>query len=143
MATYNYRAGLGHVGSYQVSGTPFVTGGVDCTVATRIVFPSVTRWVSVNNNDTDNQPRVGFSENGVNGSNYIMMGEASGGGGAAKPAGNPAYPMEIRVTELWISGSDDVDVIAGLTGIATNTINNGDVSPDGTNWSGSANAVVG
>jgi len=29
MTTYNYKPGLGNAASYQVSGIPYVTGGLD------------------------------------------------------------------------------------------------------------------
>ena len=44
MATYQYRAGLQNVGSYQVSGKPFVTGAVNCGNTggpVKIQFPNV------------------------------------------------------------------------------------------------------
>ena len=36
---------------------------------------------------------------------------------------------------MWFTGSDDFDVIAGLTNIPVDRINN--ISPSGSNWSGS------
>ena len=63
MATYNYKAGLHNVGSYQVSGIPFVSGGITNApsktatgVPHEITFPQVTRWIVINNgggNDDD------------------------------------------------------------------------------------------
>ena len=51
MPNFGYKAGLQHVGSYQVSGRPFVTGSVDAlspAVAPVVVrFPKVTRWVEL------------------------------------------------------------------------------------------------
>jgi hypothetical protein len=137
MPTYNYKAGLGNVGSYQVAGIPYVTGGVDCTSATRVSFPSVTSWVAVTNHDATNQVRVGFSQKGVDGTNYFRIHQDKTNG-----APDP-YTFKLKVTEIWISGSTSVDVCAGLTGITTTDINNQEVSPDGSNWSGSAGALVG
>jgi hypothetical protein len=151
MATWNYRAGLQNVGSYQVSGRPYATGSIDALspgVAGKIPyvvqFPKVTRWVVISNADETNTVRVGFSADGISGStagathggpypNYFLR----------VPPGTMTQPLELKVTELWLSGSNDVDVMAGLTFIDVNAINNTAVSPgtgnetDGTNWTGS------
>ena len=125
MATYNYRAGLGNVGSYQVAGTPFATGSVDCSSAAKIEFPAVTQWVIVVNNQTGQNAKVGFSENGVSGSNYFTVANGGANAPGLSVAGNP---LPLKVTELWIWGPNDVDVIAGLTSVATEYINNDTVS---------------
>lgn len=137
MATFQYSVGLGNVGSYQVSGVPYVTGGVDCTSATRVSFPSVTSWVAVTNHDATSHVRVGFSQKGVDGTNYFRVHQDKTNG-----APDP-YTFKLKVTEIWISGSTSVDVCAGLTGIPNITINNLNVSPSGSNWSGSVGALVG
>ena len=61
------EVGLNHVGAYQVSGEPFVTGNLDTrsTGGICIKFPYVTRWISVINNSATESCRVGFSQNGV------------------------------------------------------------------------------
>ena len=56
-----YSAGLGNVGSYQVSGIPFVTGAINATSATKVSFPYVTRWIEVVNYSATTDVRVGFS----------------------------------------------------------------------------------
>tara|TARA_Y100001963_G_scaffold121303_1_gene169732 strand:+ start:2085 stop:2510 length:426 start_codon:yes stop_codon:yes gene_type:complete len=140
--SYNYKPGLGLAASYQVSGIPYVTGGVDALAPTRagnsgevgLKLPLVSRWVVVSNNG-NTALRVGFSQNGVtatNAGNYLTI---AGGGVTDR--------LELKVTEIWLSGSNSVSVMAGLTGIETSNINNQTMSPDGTNWSGSVNAVVG
>lgn len=139
MATYNYKVGLGNVGSFQVSGTPWVSGNVSAGVQTAqsVNFPSVTSWVMVVNNDTGNVCRVGFSKNGVDNNNYFTLRALANGGP------NTLGPIDLKVTQLWVSGSTNVDIIAGLTGIEDININNGSVSPSGSNWSGSLGARVG
>ena len=68
MSTYNYQAGLGNVGSYQVSGVPYVTGSVASSAAAKqIVFPSVTSWVIVSNVGGSADVKVGFSQKGIEG----------------------------------------------------------------------------
>lgn len=138
MSTDNYKPGLGNVASYQVAGIPYVTGGIDCSASTvGLEFPLVTNWIAVTNHDSANHARVGFSKNGVEGTNYFRLHKDQSSG--------PPTPIvfNVKATEIWISGSTSVDVVAGLTGIETLSINNANISPDGRNWSGSAGALVG
>tara|TARA_R110000824_G_scaffold265864_1_gene454797 strand:- start:186 stop:596 length:411 start_codon:yes stop_codon:yes gene_type:complete len=136
MATYDYRPGLGNGASYEVSGIPWVKH-VDPGSAGDIAisFPLVTRWIIVSNSDpvAANIVRVGFSANGVDGENYYLL------------SGSQTTPrLEVKTTELHLKGnSNQVTVIAGLTGIATVNIDNTNVSPSGSNWSGSLSAQVG
>ena len=127
-----YSSGLGNVPSYQVSGIPFVTGGVSATTIKSVSFPYVTRWIYVVNNGTGDL-RIGFSQNGVQGSRYITV-QASGTG-----KDTTSIRMEVKATQLWFSGSTSVDIMAGLTTIPAARIDNSAVSPSGSNWSGSAN----
>ena len=133
-SNFKYTAGLHNVGSFQVSGIPFAKGSVNCTSTTKIEFPTVTRWVIITNNGNTNA-RVGFSENGVNGTNYFELGKA---GGTDLTAVSPR--LELKLTEIWISGSSDVSVVAGLTSIPVERINNlaGNGNIVGNNWSGSS-----
>ena len=126
---YRYGTGLSNVGSYQSSGKPFVSGGIKAKVATggdpKIVsFPSVTRWIYVVNNGSDDC-KVGFSELGLAGSNFFTV---KGNGTSER--------LEIKVTDLYFTGSDNIDVLAGLTGIRRERIT--EVSLSGSNWSGSS-----
>jgi hypothetical protein len=137
MSTYNYKPGLGNAASYEVSGAPWVTGSVNCREGhgeQRLVFPRVTRWIEIQNGDSAGESaepmRVGFTEKGILGTNFFEVSQTSG-------------QLELKVSELWISGSDYVQVIAGLTSIETTSINNAAVSPSGSNWSGSLAALVG
>lgn len=132
--SYNYKSGLRNVGSYQASGLPYVTGGLDASVAGghSVDFPGVTRWFVVSNLDPVNECRVAFSQNGVVNTEYFRV----------QPSGS-SQRFEMRVTQIFLSGSDSVDVMAGLTSIDPTAINNPNLSPDGLNWSGSAGVQVG
>ena len=47
---YKYGTGLSNVGSYQVSGKPYLSGGIAITKATSpltVEFPNVTRWLYI------------------------------------------------------------------------------------------------
>ena len=127
----NYKVGLQNVGSYQVSGKPFASGSIDASTAVSIAFPSVTRWVQVINND-DKACRVGFSTDGVTehgGVNFFTV-----------AASTVSHPLELKLSQISLSGSTDVDVVAGLTYISVQSINNPNVSPSAPyiNWSGSS-----
>jgi hypothetical protein len=131
MATYEYKPGLGNAASFQVSGKPYVKGNVDASANPVIAFPSVTSWIVVHANNGD--CKVGFSANGVAGSNYLTV-----------PSGSISPRLEVKVTELYLGGAaTSVDVMAGLTYITSEQINNASVSPSGSNWSGSLGAEVG
>ncbi len=130
--TYQYAPGLGNAASYQVSGIPYVSGGIDATEAVSLSFPLVSRWIVVSN-DGGSTMRIGFSQNGVDGgTNYLSL-----------PNGRQSPVLEVKATQIWLSGSNSCSIMAGLTGIATVNINNSSVSPSGSNWSGSLNANVG
>ena len=137
MSIYNQGSpGLGHVGSYQVSGKPFVSGGIDLSVYTsgplEINFPSVTKWIIIRNRDTSSnnskEIQVAGSANGFSEGYYFRVADDYTGSGARRNSTTPR--MELKLTKLYLTGSSTkVDVIAGLTGIPTDTITN--------NWSGS------
>ena len=134
MASNIYTAGLNNVGSYQVSGIPFATSSVDCKSpgsATKISFPYVTKWIYVINNSSNDVCKVGFSENGLALSNWFTVGKPAGAG----ERGN-SQVLDLKITELWLTGSQDVDIVAGLTNLSTDRVLN--ASPSGSNWSGSS-----
>ncbi len=121
--------GVNHVGAYQVSGRPFATGSVNCSTTTEITFPTIARWVVVINNAAT-PAKVGFSSIGVeSGTNYFDFGKADG---TNKPAISPR--LELKVSSIFVSGSNDISVVAGLTNISTDKLD----TSSGTNWSGSS-----
>ena len=132
---YKYGTGLSNVGSYQVSGKPFMSGGIAVTEASspiKISFPTVTKWIYVSSSAA---VKVGMTSRGVggplfadDGAHYFKVNTA---GGQKLPS------LELKCTELYLSSSAavTVDVVAGLTGIAIERINN--ISLSGSNWSGS------
>ena len=129
----NYKVGLHNVGSYQVAGKPFAAGGLDATSANglTLTFPMVTNWVTVTNN-SGARLKMGFSHFGVmSASNWMDV-----------PSGSTVGPLDLKLTGLFLSGgtAGQTSVIAGLTFINADSIDNANVSP-GTpyvNWSGSA-----
>ena len=125
-----YRAGVGNAASYQVSGKPFASGSIDASGAPqKVEFPFVTRWVIVQNHDAANDLVCAFSENGLpssGGTNFFTIEDV----GSTSIATVHSQRLELKITEMWFEGSDNFDVIAGLTGISVDEIEN--------NWSGSA-----
>ena len=119
--------GVNHVGAYQVSGRPFATGSINASTAVKVEFPKVTRWIYVVNHGGADC-RLGFSQAGVEGTNYLRL--------PAPDAGENTNSMrlELKIGELWLSGSNGVDVMAGLTNISTSKVS-GSIGPS---WSGSA-----
>jgi hypothetical protein len=124
---YQQKSGLSTTAAYQVSGAPFASGSIDSTGGpTMVQFPRVTRWITVQNHDVANDLFCAFSENALpsnGGTNHFMLADAASNAYWSMPR------LEIKVTEMWFEGSDDFDVIAGLTGISNSEIQN--------NWSGS------
>jgi|10_taG_2_1085330.scaffolds.fasta_scaffold132677_1 hypothetical protein len=140
---WNLEPGLSHVGAYQVSGRPWASGSIDSKDPTRepaggyeVVFPSVTRWFKVLNKDESNACKVAFSLTGMTGSeaNYFTVVSGSGSGSAGKPSYGDSGVIELKVSTLWISGSNNVDVVAGLTNIPSGRTR----TDSGTSWSGSS-----
>lgn len=105
---YKHR-GVGHVPSFQTSAIPFLTSSVSVTSGsvTEVSFYNITKFVTIKNTGSSTL-RFGFSENGVNGSNYASL------------AANESYVADFRVSSVFLtvtSGSTTVDVLAGLTSI--------------------------
>jgi hypothetical protein len=138
MGSWNTEPGLSHVGAYQVSGQPYATGSINCKLDARpitdcvIDFPYVARWVKIINKDTVNDCTVAFSIAGTQGSgNYFTVAKADvDANGATGDSG----VLELKVSRIVISGSTNVDVVAGLTNIGSSRT----ATDDGPSWSGSA-----
>ena len=137
MSTYNYKPGLGLVGAYQVSGIPYVKGPIDNAATDggphRITFPNVTKFISITNTDETNELICGFSSLGVSELTNVFVVPATA-----------SVTYELKVTEFYYTGSVEAfGLVAGLTFVSADEINNPGISPFGSNWSGSANAEVG
>ena len=134
MATWKTGVGLNHVGAYQVSGIPFASASINCKTPSggfEVVFPYVTRWVQVINKDVNNDLRVGFSALGVVGTNYFTVARSELNANAIT---HDTGRLELKLSSIFISGSQDVDIVAGLTKI--NRVST--TTATGENWSGSS-----
>ena len=119
---HNYKSGLGNVPSYQISSIPYCTASVPIDVSTpvEVKFYNITRFITVRN-DGLNPLRLGFSSNGVQGTNYIQL-----------TSPGESFSADFRLSELYListGGPTTGSIIAGLTTIARPT--------EFTNWSGS------
>ena len=122
--SYRAEVGVNHVPAYQVSGRPFAsssTGGRSGTVV-KIEFPFVTRWIYVVNSDGTNGAKVAFSQQGLNGNNFFKVKKATN-----------SEVLELKISELYLTGSDDLTVCAGLTTIPVSRVK----TDSGASFSGS------
>jgi len=138
--SWKLAAGLNNVGSYQVSGRPWVSGSCLAPAsgsAMCVRFPAVTKWVQIEPvNMGGAHLRVAYSQNGLFGKGTT---DAKGGYNfQIHQSSSLRGPMDVKVGELWFMSetTDELtfDVVAGLTGIPTERCK-GDV---GSSWSGSA-----
>ncbi len=125
---FHYNSGVYAVGQYQMSAKPYATGSltVSAAIPLQVSFPFVTKFVTIKNSTTGSNStmRVGFSANGVNGTNYYTL------------ENGESYTADIRVVSVFLRGDVapcNATVIAGLTGIESELR---DVY--GPNYSGSA-----
>lgn len=114
--TVQSSPGVSDVASYQVSAVPWVTGSVAVanTSATKLAFPSVTKYFDVK--ATTNDIRVGFTQVGVSGSSKYYTVTAG-----------TEHRFDVRCKEAWFiadGGGATLDVHAGLTVISPNKLLN-------------------
>ena len=132
--SWQAEVGLNYVPAYQVSGRPWCSGSINAAAngsdGVKIEFPTVTRWIAIINNDTLNPVVVGFSQNGLKGDNNFTVSKRGGAPGQSSVEG----PLELKVTEIWLSTSTTVDIVAGLTSIETTKCS----GSKGPSWSGSS-----
>jgi hypothetical protein len=117
---YNYRTpGIGSVGSYQISGTPYLTGTNQLANGSEelVSFPAVTRAVTVRNLSNNTYLKVHFESattapNVLTGYHYATLSGAAGG---------TELKMEVKCNHLYVTndcGSAlDYEIIGELTGI--------------------------
>jgi len=137
---YPYGVGISNVGSYQVSGIPYVTGTIapiSSSTPVEIVFPEVTQRIIVTNTGLADL-RVGFSANGVkNTNNYYVVHQHDG----TTSSDYSKIDLRVKVSSIFLlsnSGSTTttVRIAAELTNIDTNLLAKS--GPTGLpNWSGS------
>jgi hypothetical protein len=127
-----HKVGLGNVGSYQVSGRPFLTSSLAVpasgSTTLKVSFESVSRFVVITNtlpgSETNVPLRFGFSDAGVKGSidnNYLILNNGE------------SFEAEFKVIDVYLMSDTlnecSASIAAGLTGINKTSLVD--------NWSGS------
>ena len=136
---YPYGVGISNVGSYQVSGIPYVTGVVapaNSSSPLEVVFPEVTQRIIVSNTG-GSDVRIGFSSNGVkNTNNYYVLHSHDG----TITSDYSKVDLRVKVSSVFLlsntTASAPVRIAAELTNIDTSLLYRS--GPTGLpNWSGS------
>jgi hypothetical protein len=135
---YPYGVGLSNVGSYQSSGVPYATSSIaapsNAGTPTEVSFPDVTQRIFVSNVNTASALRVGFSANGVKGTNYFIIPAAS------SSVVYPTQEFRIKVSSIFLlshtTTPTSASVFAELTNISTGHLQNSGPT-NLPNWSGS------
>jgi len=144
--SWKLAPGLNNVGSFQVSGRPFLTGaclapisGASNSLVVR--FPAVTKWFHIHPTQAmlDRTLRVAFSAEGLKGKggSYIRLHQSS----------SFCRPMDMKLTEIYFMSEDSstftFDITAGLTNLGIGRTYtdqrdvNGVTEAGGPSWSGS------
>ena len=111
---YGYGVGLRNVGSYQVSGHPYITGSADMGSADtehKISFPYVTKNITLIASGSDPLIKVHFNSdsNGdvLAGNHFITLNSVE-----------DSITFDVKCKEIYISGSGiTFRLMAELTGI--------------------------
>jgi len=120
------KPGLGSVGSYQVSGTPFITSSVLLgNHEVHVAFPNVTQEFTI----FTNQPNVYLtflatgSDAGVLAGGHRVMIIPTGSSGQTVGIHNSPHTFRTKCKDIFIhkagATNADVTVFAALTGIET------------------------
>ena len=136
---YPYGVGISNVGSYQVSGIPYATSSItapsNAGTPTQVSFPDVTQRIFVSNINTAAPLRVGFSANGVSGTNYFVIPAAT------STTSFPTQEFRVKVSSIFIlshtTTPTSASVFAELSNIGASHLVNSGPNGVGNNWSGS------
>ena len=121
-----YSVGLHNVGSYQVSGQPYLSSSItvpaNSAAPLEIKFDQVTKFVIIRNEtDSAGDIRVAFSSGGLAGTNYVRL------------AISESLSADYKVTSVFLrsdtTAQQSASIVAGLTNIPSERLS--------ANWSGS------
>lgn len=120
-SSWNMEQGPSFVPAYQVSGVPYIlsNSSVTTSAVVKVTFSNVTRWVQIRNTGT-NTLRVGFTEEGVKGTETRNFFQLNPGTAASGFSQSKTDRWEIRCKELYFigqGGTTGFSLVAGLTGI--------------------------
>ena len=126
-----YSAGLRNVGSYQVSGTPFVTGSHGLMTSeqeVKVEFPYITKAITViNSGSTSGQILIHFNTGIDHKDTSIATGAVTGSGHhyVTLTDKGDSVTFNVKCKEVYISsanGTSGFELFAELTGIATGSM---------------------
>jgi len=124
MSSNIYSVGLNHVGAYQVSGVPFITGSTDTLTNTnddlRFQFPNVTKSITFKNNHNSQAVNVHFAPWLAGDYDYTYG--ASTNNNYIEVDGGHDVTLQVKCREVFISSTTnsqtlDFEIIAELTNI--------------------------
>ena len=135
MALYSpHASGIGNSAAYQVSGKPYAfTGNAPANSGdpTEIAFPTVTKQITfINNGATGEDIKIGFSHEGVDGTNYILVQPLADGG--------VPITLDTKITNLYIISHNSThsaaySLYAALTGVPKQELPNSWLGSSGVN----------
>ena len=109
MSIYQYKAGLQNAASYQVSGTPFVTGSGSLTGVMKIEFPRVTKSITFHEIGNSADLYFYFHPDATDENKFQIDNSAQD---------HPYLTIDVKCREIYISGSNlNFRIYASLTGI--------------------------
>jgi len=132
-----YSVGLRNVGSYQVSGQPYLSGAITTAnlgsnVDGYYVFPTVTKKVIVSNEDSTNNAIVSFApflEGEVTNysPDFTAGNSASGSGNWLFLSASTSIELDVKCKEIYVAPAQAVavnfvTVYAELTGIKSGSM---------------------
>jgi len=111
-----YGVGLNNVGSYQMSGMPFISGSIEVPESASatyevVKFPRVTKSVTVRNDNADGEVmRLAFTAGGLK--DRDSAGDTSVGEYKRyiKLSGSTSISLDVRCTEVYLMGDTNTDV---------------------------------
>jgi hypothetical protein len=123
-----YSVGLHNVGSYQVSGRPYLSGSATTATIGSVIqghyaFPSVSKTITVTNNDSSNDAIVSFAPMlDAEKADYGYNESASGSGNWVLLKAATSIEFDAKCTEVFVSPAtaqavNDITVYAELTNI--------------------------
>ena len=123
--TPGVSVGLRNVGSYQVSGPPFITGSANMGTANSIAvvsFPYVAKEVTVFTSGSNSQLQVGFRNEGATGGNVFGTGRHYISLSNADSTTPTSHTFDVKCTAVYvknINANAAFEVYASLTNIPT------------------------
>lgn len=122
-----HKAGLNSVGSYQMSGVPFLSSSIQVPAYNagngegfRLPFPSVTKSITIRN-DGSEIIWLGFSATAISGATGV-------GGHRISLPSSGSFSEDFRITDVWLisdtTNQGKASVIGSLTGITRDQLAN-------------------